>query len=112
MGMLMMLLMTMLLLLVMLLMMYASLCTGEGPTPVIQPPDDPGQLYTLCDFDFFYDIYNLITSFYLHFSPPESCIFSQFVNIGVLFVTATIYIRYKQVVHSLEKVKHVSHFED
>ena len=35
-------------------------------------------------------------------SPPESCIFSQLVNIGVLFVTATIYIRYKQVV-SLEK---------
>jgi len=30
-------------------------------------------------------------------SPPESCIFSQLVNIGVLFVTATIYIRYKQV---------------
>ena len=43
-------------------------------------------------------------------SPPESCIFSQLVNIGVLFVTATIYIRYKQVILSLEKVKYVSHF--
>ena len=43
------------------------------------------------------------------FSPPESCIFSQLVNIAVLFVTATIYIRYKQVVLSLEKLKYVSH---
>jgi len=29
--------------------------------------------------------------------PPESCIFSQLVNIGALFVAITFYIRYKQV---------------
>jgi len=29
--------------------------------------------------------------------PPESCIFSQLVNIGTLFVAITFYIRYKQV---------------
>jgi len=29
--------------------------------------------------------------------PPESCIFSQLVNIGTFFVAITIYIRYKQV---------------
>jgi len=29
--------------------------------------------------------------------PPESCIFSQLVNIGTLFVALTFYIRYKQV---------------
>jgi hypothetical protein len=29
--------------------------------------------------------------------PPESCIFSQLINIGALLVAITIYIRYKQV---------------
>ncbi len=30
-------------------------------------------------------------------SPPESCIFSQLVNVGALFLGIVVYIRYKQV---------------